>query len=123
MNLLLWVLQVLLALHTAAGAVWKLSNSQLPFMRWLPRSAWIALAGFELACAVALILPGLFKTWKYLAPWAAAAVCADLLFIAAMLMVQGYGAASKGGPAWIEPLAAALLAAFVAWGRLALKPL
>jgi len=28
MNILLWTFQVLLALHTAIGAVWKFSNSE-----------------------------------------------------------------------------------------------
>jgi hypothetical protein len=39
MNILLWILQILLALHTAMGAVWKFSHSAeqtMPSLKAIP---------------------------------------------------------------------------------------
>ena len=46
MNILLWVLQILLALHTAMGAVWKFSNSEqtVPSLKAIPHGAWLTLS-------------------------------------------------------------------------------
>ena len=43
-NVVLWILQVLLALHTAMGAVWKFSNSEqtVPSLQAIPHGAWLA---------------------------------------------------------------------------------
>ena len=46
MNILLWILQILLALHTAVGAIWKFSNpaQNLPSLSAIPARR---LAGHE----------------------------------------------------------------------------
>lgn len=62
MNLFLWILQVLLALHTAMGAVWKLSNSeQTAGLTALPHGVWMGLCGLEVVAAVALLVPAVSK--------------------------------------------------------------
>jgi hypothetical protein len=63
MNILLWVLQILLALHTIVGAVWKFSNSEqtVPSLQTIPHGIWLAMSIIELLCALALILPALKK--------------------------------------------------------------
>jgi hypothetical protein len=42
MNILLWVLQILLALHTTMGAVWKFSHSEqtVPSLKAIPHGVW-----------------------------------------------------------------------------------
>ncbi len=46
MNILLWVLQVLLAFHTAMGAMWKFSNSEqsAPSLYMIPLGVWLAMS-------------------------------------------------------------------------------
>jgi hypothetical protein len=70
MNILLWVLQVLLALHTAVGAVWKFSNpaQSLPSLSAIPQGAWLTISLFELACVAGLLIPALYKPLAILAP-------------------------------------------------------
>jgi hypothetical protein len=72
MNILLWTLQILLALHTIMGAVWKYSNSEqsVPSLKAIPHGVWLGLGIVELACAVGLVLPLLMKSKGSLAPLA-----------------------------------------------------
>ncbi len=53
MNIALWILQVLLALHTAMGAVWKLSHSEqtVASLSALPHALWLGLSGLEVLAA------------------------------------------------------------------------
>lgn len=46
MNILLWVLQALLALHTFTGAVWKWSNPEqtVPSLKAIPHGIWLAMS-------------------------------------------------------------------------------
>ena len=57
MNIFLWILQVLLALHTVIGAGWKVFNSEqsVPTLNALPKGIWMGLIPLELICAVCLI--------------------------------------------------------------------
>ena len=50
MNILLWVLQILLALHTAIGAVWKFFNSEqtVPSLKAIPHGVWLSLSVIEI---------------------------------------------------------------------------
>ena len=61
MNILLWVLQILLALHTFIGAVWKFSNSEqtVPSLNAIPHVVWLAMGIIEILCSLGLILPAL----------------------------------------------------------------
>ena len=65
MNVLLWILQILLALHTIMGALWKFSHSAeqtMPSLKAIPHGVWLAMSLIELLCAVALILPAVLQT-------------------------------------------------------------
>lgn len=48
MNIGLWILQVLLALHTVMGSVWKFSNSEqtVPSLSAIPHGIWLAMSAF-----------------------------------------------------------------------------
>ena len=121
MNILLWVLQVLLAVHTAIGAVWKFSNSSeqtMPSLSAIPNGAWLSMAVIELLCAVGLILPAFSKSSGSLAPIAALLVAAEMLLFCVLHVSSGE---SSYGP-MIYWLVVAAISAFIAYGRLVLKP-
>ncbi len=120
MNLLLWILQGLLALHTLMGAVWKFSNSaqSVGSLKAIPHGVWLALSVIEIACAVCLVLPAVKKSLGILAPIAALVIAAEMLLFVAVHLGSG---ADKHGELgyW---LVVAAFCAFVAYGRLVLKP-
>ena len=120
MNILLWVLQILLALHTAVGAVWKLFNSPqtVPSLSAIPHGAWLAMSVFELLCSVALVLPAFHKPLAILAPIAAAGIAAEMLLFCALHIYSGD---ANYGP-MIYWLVVAAICAFIAYGRLVLRP-
>jgi hypothetical protein len=120
-NVLLWVLQVLLALHTAMGAVWKFSNSEqtVPSLKALPHGVWMALGVVELACVLGLLLPALNKRLGVLAPIAAACIVAEMLLFSGVHLLSGQ---TEHGQL-VYWLVVAAICAFVAYGRFVLKPL
>ena len=122
MNILLWVLQVLAALLYGASGVMKVFlfdqvSKDVPSFGALPRKVWLALGLLELACVVGLIVPAALH-WQPTLTVAAAAVLAieSLMFI----WVQ-----AKYGE--ITPIIMSgvlgLLMAFIAYGRMVLKPI
>ncbi len=121
MNIPLWVLQVLLALHTAMGAVWKFSNTEqsVPSLNTIPHGAWLAMSGLELLCSLGLVLPALSKSLATLAPVAAVCLAAEMLLFSGLHLLSGD--ANHGQ--MIYWLVVAAVCAFVALGRFVLKPL
>lgn len=121
MNVLLWVLQVLLALHTAMGAAWKLSNSEqsVPSLRAIPHGAWLSLSVLELLVGVALILPAFVESLGILAPVGAAVIAAEMLLFSA---VHIRSSDTNRGP-MIYWLVVAALCVLVAYGRFVAEPL
>lgn len=120
MNILLWALQILLALHTAMGAVWKFSNSEqtVPSLNAIPRGAWMAMGVVELLLSVGLILPAFGQPLAILAPIAAACVAAEMLLLSAVHISSGD---ANHGPI-VYWLVVAAVCAFVAYGRFVLEP-
>lgn len=118
MNIVLWVLQVLLALHTAMGAVWKLKNSDrvVPSLGAIPRKTWLVLCVFELLCSLGLVLPAVAASFAVAAPIAAVGIGAEMLLFCGMHLRSG---ATKHGPA-VYWLVVAALCAVVVYGRLAI---
>lgn len=121
MNVLLWFLQILLALHTAVGAVWKSSNSErtVPTLGAIPHGIWQGLIALELLCAVGLIVPLFNKRLAILAPIAASLVAVEMLFFSGVHLASG---STSIGPL-IYWLVVAAIAAFIVYGRLVLKPI
>lgn len=77
MNITLWILQILLALHTAIGAVWKFSHSAeqtMPSLAAIPQPLWMVLAIVELIFAVMLVAPAIKKSLGKLVPVAAVGI-------------------------------------------------
>ena len=121
MNILLWVLQILLALHTVMGAAWKFSNSEaaVPSLQAIPHPLWLALSGFELLCSLGLVIPLFYRPLAILAPSAAVAIAAEMLLFSGLHLYSGE---AKHGQ-MIYWLVVAAISAFIAYGRFVLKPL
>jgi hypothetical protein len=119
MNIALWVLQVLLALHTVTGALWKFSNSPVPSLQAIPQGVWLGLSGLELLCAVALVVPALYKPLAMLVPIAAGCIAAEML-IYCVLNLSGKQPNTGEMIYW---LVVAGLCGVVVYGRLVLSPL
>jgi hypothetical protein len=121
MNILLWGLQVLLALHTIVGAVWKFSNSEeaVPSLKGIPHGVWLAMAVIELLCSLGLMLPALNKTLAILAPVAAVCIATEMLLFCGLHLRSGDG--NYGHVTYW--LVVATICAFIAYGRFVLKPL
>jgi hypothetical protein len=122
MNILLWVLQLLAALLYGASGVMKVVmfdkvSADVRSFGALPREAWMALGILELVCTVGLIVPGAFD-WQPVLTVVAATVLAveSLVFI-------GVHAKYRELTPLIMSGVLGLLMAFIAYGRMVLKPL
>lgn len=121
MNILLSVLQILLGLHTAIGAVWKFSNTAeqtMPSLAAIPQAVWLGMSGLELLCSVALIVPVFYRPLARFVPVAAGFIAVEMLLFTGLHLAAGDG---DTGPIMYW-LVAAAVCAFIAWGRLALRP-
>lgn len=122
MNILLWVLQVLLALHTIMGAVWKFSHSTeqtMPSLKAIPTGLWQTLGGLELVIALCLILPAFYKPLVVLVPVAAICIAIEMLLFCGLHIASGDNTYN----AMVYWLVVAAICAFIAYGRLVLRPL
>lgn len=121
MNTLLWVLQVLLALHTAAGAMWKFFNSEqtVASLKAIPHAVWLGMSVVELLCAVGLILPAFNKRLSIVVPVAAACIAAEMLVFSGLHLYSG--GADRGE--LVYWLVVAGVCAIIAYGRVVAQPL
>jgi len=121
MNTLLWVLQGLAALVYGASGVMKVFlfdkvSQDVPSFGALPRNAWTALGILELACVAGLVVPAAFDWRPQLTVLAAALLAAEsLVFIGVHLKYREW-------PPLILSAALGLLMAFLAYGRMVLRP-
>lgn len=121
MNIFLWVLQVLIALHTIMGAIWKFSHTAeqtMPALKAIPSNAWLALAGVELMCALCLLVPAIYKPAAALAPIAAIFIAGIMVSFCVISLLSGNSAANS----IIYWLVVAGICAFIAYGRMVLRP-
>ncbi len=121
MNVLLWVLQVLAALLYGASGVMKVFmfdkvSEGVQSFGALPRDAWMILGIIELVCTVGLIVPAAFH-WKPGLTVVAATILAVESLVFVWVHVQ-YGEI----PPIIMSAVLGLLMAFIAYGRMVLKP-
>lgn len=124
MNILLWVIQILLALLFLFAGVTKLVLPMEVLMAMgspnqvrLPGLLLRFIGVCEVLGALGLILPGVFRRRQDLTPLAAAGLV--VIMIGAVILT----AIGEGPVAAIGPLVVGLLCAFVAYGRWKLKPL
>lgn len=121
MNIFIWILQVVLALHTIMGAVWKFSHGAeqtMPSLKVIPPTAWLMLAVIELLFALCLILPVVYKPANIFAPAAATGIALIMLSFCAIELFSGN---AKLG-SLVYWLVVAAVCAFIAYGRFVLRP-
>ena len=119
MNILLWILQIMLALHTVTGAIWKFSNSgTVESLQAIPHGVWTLLSIIEFFCALGFILPLIFKRLGRLAPIAAVCIAAEMLLF---IVLSIFSDATNCGEI-IYWLVVGLICGFIAYGRFVLKP-
>ena len=122
MNTLLWVLQVLAAVLYGASGVMKVFlfekvSKDVPSFGALPREAWLALGLLELVCAVGLIVPAAFH-WKP----SLTVVAAVLLAVESLVFLWVHSKYREITPIVLSGVLG-LLMAFLAYGRLVLRPI
>jgi hypothetical protein len=122
MNILFWILQIALTLHTVMGAVWKFSHTAeqtMPSLKAIPQGVWLGMSGLELLCGLCLVLPAINKHLGLLAPLAAVFIAAEMLLFCGLHIAAGD---PNRGPL-VYWLVVAAFCAFLAYGRFVLKPL
>ena len=122
MSILLWVLQVLAALLYGTSGVMKVFmfdkvSEGVPSFGALPREAWMALGILELICTVGLIVPAAL-------PWqpVLTVVAATLLTIESAVFVWVHVKYGEIASIVLSGVLG-LLMAFIAYGRMVLKPI
>ncbi|HEY9857163.1 MAG TPA: DoxX family protein [Stenomitos sp.] len=122
MNILLWVLQVALALQTFAGGAYKIVQfdaiAQMPAMSALPRGGWGAIGVLEMLLAVLLVVPAATKWLPVLTPLAAVALALESFALAGLY--GRYSLQLTATNPMVYVIVGGLLAALVAYGRYAL---
>jgi len=123
MNIVLWILQILLALLFLFAGITKLvlpadvlqsagSANAIKFSALFLKFIGV----LETLGGLGLILPGIFHRQQYLTPLAAAGLA--IIMIGAVITTMGGGVSMIVGP-----LVVGLLCAFVAYGRWKVSPL
>jgi uncharacterized membrane protein YphA (DoxX/SURF4 family) len=116
MNIVLWIIQILLALLFLFAGITKLFPiiplPPPPPNMWMPPMWFLKFIGVcEVLGALGLVLPGLLRRQQYLTVLAALGL--TIIMIGAVVVsVMTMGAASA-----VTPLVVGLLCAFVAYGR------
>lgn len=120
MNVLLWVLQVLVAVHTFMGAVWKFSSSEqaVPSLKAIPHRVWLSMSAMEMLCSIGLILPAFSEPLAILVPVSATCIAVEMLFFSGVHLCSGSTKHSLMNY-WIG---VAAVCTFLAYGRFVLEP-
>jgi uncharacterized membrane protein YphA (DoxX/SURF4 family) len=116
MNVLLWVVQVLLALFSIAGGAYKIlaydKIATMPQTAALPHGAWTAIGAFEVICGLLLIIP--FARGRFI-PIAAAALAVEGIGLAILDARFSTELTAQNPLVWV--VAMVVEAVFIAWGR------
>jgi uncharacterized membrane protein YphA (DoxX/SURF4 family) len=122
MNILLWILQILTALLYASSGVMKVFmfdkvSQDVPSFGALPRGAWMTLGILELVCTVGLIVPAALRWQPQLTILAAA-----LLAVESLVFIGVHVKYHEVAPIILSGVLG-LLMAFIAYGRMFLRPI
>jgi len=113
-NILLWVLQVLLAVaFLLHGLLLLMPPAEIAaqLLMSLPRSFWVFLGVAEIAAAIGLTLPGLTRVMPFLVSWAAVGIMIVMISATGYHIVRG-----EYGPA-ATTFVLLIMATFVAYQR------
>ena len=120
MNVVLWVLQVLLAVAFAAHG-WMMLFPPLEIAAQmdanLPRWFSLFIGVAEVAAAIGLILPGITRIMPFFVTWAAVGI------MIVMISATGYHAVRGEYSGSLTTFILLLMATFLAYGRQRLRPI
>ena len=122
MNTLLWILQILTALIYTASGIMKVfmfdtASEGVASFGALPREVWTCLGILELVCVIGLLVPSALRWQPKLTVIAAAA-----LAIESLVFIEVHVKYREIAPIVLSAVLG-LTMAFIAYGRLALKPI
>lgn len=122
MNVLLWILQIALALLYLAGGAYKVSSVDELARQFalLPRGGWRALGVLEVSGALLLVVPAAVPWMPVLTPLAAAVLALETLGLCVLYARRSLRLAAANPLVWSVGME--VLVAFVAYGRYALAP-
>ncbi len=108
MNILLWFLQILLAVYNLTGGIYMANNYDKLASAWalstLSGAAWMVLGVLQVLLALGLVIPKLTRV---------SAVCLAVISLLGIALYVKYA----GFPGILWALVPAILAAFVAYVR------
>lgn len=115
MNLILWIVQILFAIHTGIGAFWKLGNAEslAPMFPMIPLAVWTVISILEFVVVLTLLAPLLKRSLGKYTPIAAGVIGAEMLIYCGLYLLSG---ATDYMPIYYW-LAVAVVSALVAYGR------
>lgn len=114
MNIVLWILQILLAVAFFAHGwllLWPPPEIAAQMNAELPRSFWIFLGIAELAAAVGITLPGLTRILPWLVVWSAVGIAFVMVSATIWHVVRGEMSSA------LITLVLLVMASYVAWMR------
>lgn len=122
MNIVLWIVQSLLALLYLSGGAYKTFAfaEVAKSMPALPLAGWQALGVIEIIGGVLLIVPAAIKWMPTLTPLAAGVLSLETLVLVAIYAQYSTAIAATNPLVWSVVMA--VLVAFVAYGRYVLQP-
>lgn len=111
MNIVLWVLQIVLAFLFISGGAYKVfkGDTLVNYPPGLPRGGWGALGVIEIVGAILLVVPA------GVTALAAAVLALESLTLAVLCARRSVKLVAANPLVWVAPMG--LLAAFVAYGR------
>lgn len=114
MNILLWVLQILLAFYFMTGGIYMVNHYKILANVWalntLPQPAWMVIGVLQILFSLGLVLPGVVRMFRKLTP-----ISAVGLAIISLLGSTLYVAYAGSGILWA--VVPAIVLAFVAYER------
>lgn len=119
MNVVLWIVQIALALLAISGGAFKIfmyeDLAKVPAAAALSQAAWAALGGLEVVCGLLLILPAALRWMPRLTPLAATVLAVESLALAVLYAQYSTDLAATNPLLWVAMMA--LAAIIIAFGR------
>ena len=117
MNILMWVLQGVLAFFCITGGGYKAFKPAdlVKRTRAFSNAAWTAVGALEVLCGILLILPAATGWMPQLTPIGAVVLALESLLISAVYARVSTKAVAANPLVWSVPMA--VMAVVVAWGR------
>ena len=120
MNVLLWVVQTLLAMLSIAGGAYKIlaydQLAKMPQAAAIPHGGWLALGVFEIVCGLLLIIP--IARGRFI-PIGATALAIEGIALAVIDARYSTELTAQNPLVWVVVMA--VMAAFIAYGRFVLR--